>query len=325
MPEETQLRSKIAVHQAGKTLSDFLSSRFRYQTKETWERLIEEGKVTIDDKKAEPCQILQKGDWVAYSVVLNEPPVDKNISIVHEEETFLVASKPGQLPSHADGNFIKNTFIYLIGETLKKRGWKGEVQLVHRLDRETSGLMVVAKDKNSHRKLVEQFEKGTVEKEYLSIVRGKVEKEAFEVQGAIGKDPASQISIRHKVVPDGTPYSKASLTYFKKLEDLKDSTILQCIPKTGRTNQIRVHLDSIGHPIVGDKLYGRTDEEFLEFVRHVKAGGDVTFEGKLGAPRQLLHASKLTFSHPQTGERVTFEAGWPEDFRQYIETNSKQG
>ena len=318
MPEETQLRSRITAQQAGTTLSDFLSTRFRYQTAEAWEKLILEGKVTINEKKTDPGQALQKGDWVAYSVVLNEPPVDKNIAILHEEESFLVASKSGSLPSHADGNFIKNTFIYLIGETLEQKGWKGEPRLVHRLDRETSGLIVVAKNKESHRKLVDQFEKGTVEKEYLAVARGKVEKSAFEVQGAIGKDPSSQISVRHKVVPDGTPFSKPSLTHFEKLENLKDSTLLKCIPKTGRTNQIRVHLDSVGHPIVGDKLYGRTDEEFLEFVHHVKAGGDPAFGGKFGPARHLLHASRLAFIHPITGTKVTFEAPVPEDLAQYL-------
>ena len=321
MSEETQLKSKIAIQQAGKTLSDFLSSRFRYQTREVWEDLIEKGKVTLNGNRAAPQQLLQKGDWVVYSVVLNEPDVDKNIRFLHEEESFLVAFKPGRLPSHADGNFIKNTFIYLVNETLKNKGFKGEAHLAHRLDRETSGLMVVAKTKESLRKLTDQFEKGTVEKEYLAIVRGHVEKEAFNVQGAIGKDPVSQISIRHKLVPDGTPYSKPSLTYFEKLEGLKDSALLKCLPKTGRTNQIRVHLDSIGHPLVGDKLYGRTDEEFLEFIRHVKAGGAPSFEGRLGANRHLLHASKLTFLHPVTEKKISFESERPEDFTSYIEAH----
>ena len=322
MPDETVLQSKVPQHQAGKTLSDYLSNRFRYQTREAWDKLIIAGKVTLNQKPALPLQPLQKGDLVSYSVILKEPPVDKNIQILHEEESFLVASKPGQLPSHADGNFIKNTFIYLITETLRDKGWKGDVRLVHRLDRETSGLMVVAKTREAHLNLTRQFEAGTVEKEYLAVARGRISECKFEVNGAIGGDSASQISVRQKVVPEGTPFSKPSLTYFERIQDLKNGTLLRCVPKTGRTNQIRVHLDSTGHPLVGDKLYGRTDEEFLAFISHVKAGGDPAYPGQMEVPRHLLHACKLTFDHPVTNKRISFEAPLPPDFQKFIQTHA---
>lgn len=318
MSDETILQSKVPMNQVGKSLSQYLSTRFRYQTQEIWESLIHEGKVTVNGKAVAPEQKIQKGDLVAYLVALKEPPVDKNIQILHEEPGFLVAAKPGQLPSHADGNFIKNTFIYLMNDHLRSKGWKGEAHLVHRLDRETSGLLVVSKDPAIHAKLVRQFEEGTVGKEYLAVVKGRVSGGQLEVKGSIGKDPNSQISIRHKVVPDGTPYSKPSLTQFEKMRDLKNAALLLCIPKTGRTNQIRVHLDSIGHPLVGDKLYGRTDEEFLEFVKYVKEGGDPSFGGKLETARHLLHASKLSFDHPLSGERVTYEAPMPPDMVEYV-------
>ncbi|HJT25213.1 MAG TPA: RluA family pseudouridine synthase, partial [bacterium] len=272
--------------------------------------------------KADPALLLKKGDLVAYSVVLNEPPVDRNIQILHEEDSFLVAVKPGQLPSHADGNFIKNTFIYLITQMLRDKGWKGDVRLVHRLDRETSGLMVVAKTRESHLNLVRQFEQGLVSKEYLAVAKGQTREETFEVNGAIGRDPESQVSVRQKVVPEGTPFSKPSATVFEKLKDLKEATLLRCLPKTGRTNQIRVHLDSVGHPIVGDKLYGRTDEEFLEYVKYVKAGGDPAWPGHLESSRHLLHAGKLAFSHPTTGQKVEFTAEMPADMQNFIKSNS---
>jgi 23S rRNA pseudouridine1911/1915/1917 synthase len=265
-----------------------------------------------------PDQVLNPKDLVAYSVVLREPPVNRGIQILYEEEDFLVASKPGLLPSHADGNFIKNTFIYILSETLRERGWKGKSQLVHRLDRETSGLMVVAKTQAAHLGLVKQFEEGLVEKEYLAVAQGEIAEENFQVEGVLGRDPASEISIRRKLLPPGTPFSQPSLTRFEKVRTLRGATLLRCLPKTGRTSQIRVHLDSIGHPLVGDKLYGRSDGEFLEFVRHVKAGGDPSWPGKLEAPRQLLHASKLDLAHPGTGARLTFEAPLPADMAEYI-------
>jgi RluA family pseudouridine synthase len=319
---ETTLRSKIPMNQAGASLLDYLSSRFRYQTRETRAELIALKKVTVNGQAAAPEQALRKGDEVAYSVVLKEPPVDRNIQILHQEETFLVTAKPGNLPSHADGNFIKNTFIHILSETLRNEGWKSEVKLVHRLDRETSGLMVVSKSKEAHAKLVRQFEEGTVTKEYLAVVKGEVERECFEISGAIGKDVKSQISIRRAVVPEGTPHSQPSLTLFERVQVLKGATLLKCVPKTGRTNQIRVHLDSTGHPVVGDKLYGKTDAEFLEFVRRAKAGEG--FEGP-EPYRHLLHAQKLGFSHPVTGAPLTFEAPLPEDMRDYIQKHASGG
>lgn len=319
MPEETVLQSKVPAPMAGKILAEYLSQRFRYQTRDAWVDLIRSGKVTVNGEKASPALPLRKGDRVAYSVVLKEPPVDRNIQILHEEDSFLAAVKPGQLPSHGDGNFIKNTFIYLITQMLRDKGWQGDLRLVHRLDRETSGLMVVAKNREAHLNLTRQFEEGLVTKEYQAVAKGQIAEASFEVIGAMGRDPESQVSVRQKIVPPETPFSKPSLTYFEKIKDLKDATLLKCIPKTGRTNQIRVHLDSIGHPIVGDKLYGRTDGEFLEYVKFVKAGGDPSWPGHLEVSRHFLHASKLAFDHPDTSRRVVFEVDLPQDMGKFIE------
>src|ERR1700677_4082031 len=254
MTEETTLQSKVSSTQSGQSLLDFLSNRFRYQSPDIWKRLIIDRKVTVNGFPVSPSHILNSKDLVAYTVLLNEPPVDKNIKILHDEETFLVAVKPGNLPSHADGNFIKHTFIYILTELLKKRGVTGKLNLVHRLDRETSGLMVVSKNRQAHQKLTQQFESGTVSKEYLAIARGIIVEDSFEVNGAIGRDSQSQISVRQKVVPNDTPVSKRSLTLFEKIKQLPASTFIRCVPKTGRTNQIRVHLDSIGHSLIGDKI-----------------------------------------------------------------------
>jgi len=323
MTEATILQSKIASLQAGQSLLDYLAQRFRYQSRDSWQTLIENRKVTINGLTVSPAQILKSKDIVAYEVVLNEPPVDKNIGILHEEETFLVGVKPGNLPSHADGNFIKNTFIYILKERLTSQGYKGKLNLVHRLDRETSGLILVSKEKHAHQKLTQQFENGTVVKEYMAIVRGIVSEGSFEVGGEIGQDTESQISVRQKVFKNETNGSKKSLTRFEKIKSYSTSTLLRCVPKTGRTNQIRVHLDSLGHSLIGDKLYGRSDDEFLEFIRHVKAGGDPSWPGHLETSRQMLHASRLSFKHPITEKMVTFEAPLPQDFTEYLENQIK--
>jgi 23S rRNA pseudouridine1911/1915/1917 synthase len=194
----------------------------------------------------------------------------------------------------------------------------GPVKLVHRLDRETSGVMVIGKTDDAHRNLVRQFEDGAVKKEYLAIARGVIAEDVFQVSGAIAPDEESAISIRKKVVAEGTNGSRTASTQFEVVERFADSTLVRCLPATGRTNQIRVHLTHIGHPLAGDKLYGRTDEQFLEFVRRAREGnfGPLPW---MEAPRHLLHASRLSFKHPSTGKSISFYSPMPDDMRVYIE------
>ena len=365
--EPTVLKSKVPLRGTGMKLIDYLSQRFRYQTRDSWDRLIAADKVLVNGEPADPDRPLAHGDTVAYTVVLEEPVVDADVRIIHEEESFAVAIKPGQLPSHADGRFIRNTFIHIVSRMLEealpltpgpkrpgpepakpgpgrpsppanKAGGGGNtvgpahmaplgvparsrVMLVHRLDRETSGVMVVARNKGAHADLMRQFAAGSVDKEYLAVAKGLIEGGPFEVKGWIGRDPASTISIRHALFPEPRTGARDSVTAFEPVRLLAGATLLRCVPRTGRTNQIRVHLASIGHGVVGDKLYGRTDAEFLEFVEFVKAGGDPSFDGRVGTPRQLLHASRLAFDHPVTRMRVSFEAPMPADMAGYVEAN----
>ncbi len=318
MTEETTLSSRITQNSAGQRLIDYLCGRFKYHGRDRWIEIITEGHVTVNGASSDPGYALKKNDTLSYTVVLREPPVDSAIAIIHEEESFLVAVKPGNLPSHADGNFIKNTFIYILRQRMAGGGYSGPVKLAHRLDRETSGIMVVGKSDRAHRNLVKQFEEGTVEKEYLAVARGAVAEDTFYVGGAIGPDEGSSISIRKKVVPEGTPGSRPAFTRFEVIERFAAATLLRCLPATGRTNQIRVHLDHAGYPLIGDKLYGRNDEQFLEFVRRARAG---LFDPLpwMEAPRHLLHASRLTFSHPATGEPLSFSSPMPDDMTLYIE------
>ncbi len=321
--EPTTLESKIHASAAGKSLIEFLTSRFRYHSPDEWRALIVRASVRVNGQASVEEHPLVQGDIVSYTVVLREPPVDRDISIIHEEDTFLVANKPGNLPSHADGNFIKNTFIYILNETLRARGFTGKANLVHRLDRETSGLLVVSKEARAHRALTGQFETGSVGKEYLAVARGVVAEDRFEVGGAIARDTDSSISIRRRVVPEDTPDSSPSKTLFEVEERLRGATLIRCRPLTGRTNQIRIHLAHAGHPLIGDKLYGRSDTEFLEFVRRARAG-DASPLPWLEAPRHLLHAQVITFTHPERGDTVRFEAALPPDMRTFIEERRGQ-
>lgn len=320
MIRETTLSSRITLKFAGRSLMDFLTQRFKYQTREEWERMIGLGKVTVNGKAITPDYLLKKNDIVAYADVRSEPPVDLNIQIIHEEETFLVVNKTGNLPSHADGTYIRNTLIFLLRERMASKGFRGVLHLAHRLDRETSGIIVAAKTKDAHRALWEQFENGTVKKEYIAIARGVINNASFEVKGYLVPDHNSCISIRKKVVVDDGPDAKYSATAFEVMERFASSTMVRCRPVTGRTNQIRAHLHHAGHPLVGDKLYGRTDDEFLAYVRNVKAG-NYDLLPWLETPRHFLHASRLIIHHPISGEPLTFDAPLPEDIQSFIRNN----
>jgi RluA family pseudouridine synthase len=318
MPEKTTLSSVINKNNEGFQLIDFLSRRFKYHTLEKWAELILNADVQVNGAVSSSDYILKNKDIVSYSVVLNEPPVDTSIRIIHNEDTFLAAYKPGNLPIHADGNFIKNTFIYLLKKTMSEEGYNGYLKLAHRLDRETSGIVIVAKTKDANRALARQFEAGAVDKEYIAVVRGLLPNDSFEVGGAIAPDPVSSVSIRKRVVPDSSPNAQSALTRFEVIERLSSYTVVRCLPATGRTNQIRVHLAHIGYPLAGDKLYGRSDAEFLEFVREARAGRFDPLPW-MDAPRHMLHASAIAFMHPVTGEHISFKCPMPEDMIAFIE------
>ena len=320
MTEETTLFLRISSLFAGRGLLDFHTQRFKYQTCEEWELEIGRGKVTVNGKAATSDYLLQIDDIVAYSFVHIEPPVDMNIQIMYEEESFFVANKPGNLPSHAYGSYINNTLIFLLRQRLADKGFLGALHLAHRLDRETSGIIVIAKTKTAHQSLLQQFEARTVEKEYIAIVRGVINDSSFEVKGFLVPDSDSRISIKKKVVSDDAAGAKYSATAFEVMERFASSTMLRCRPVTGRTNQIRAHLAHAGYPLVGDKLYGRTDDDFLLFAKNARAGC-YDLPPWLETPRHLLHASQLIINHPISGELLAFNAPVPEDMESFVRNN----
>lgn len=306
-PESTTLRSRVPPRAAGTALVDYLAARFRYRSRAQWAAAVVAGEITLDDAQVDAEHALRGGEVVAYAEERREPAVDTAIEVLHEAESWVVAFKPGGLPCHADGAFLRTTFARLLAQRLERP----KVSLVHRLDRETAGLLVVAKTRRASRALHAQFEARTVEKVYRAVVHGTVAEDEFAVDAPIGRAPASEISIRRAVVAADAEGAQAARTKFRVLDRVAHESgprsILEVRPVTGRAHQIRVHLEHAGHPLVGDKLYGRSDADFLAWLDHVKAGGDPAWSSRLGAPRHLLDAVALAFDDPETGERRRFE------------------
>jgi 23S rRNA pseudouridine1911/1915/1917 synthase len=260
-------------------------------------KLIEDGHVRVDGA---PCAIRRKmksGEVVEVDLV-PRPAEDGfraeeiPLAIVHEDDHLLVVDKPAGLVVHpGSGNWAGTMLNALLHhapqvERLPRAG------IVHRLDKDTSGLLVVAKNEATQLALVRQLQARTVSRTYLALVRGRIDKPG-SVDAPIGRHPVHRT--RMAVVPGGKP----AVTHYRVREKLTAHTLLECRLETGRTHQIRVHLASLGHPLEGDAVYAGRAPRLFE--------------------RQALHAWKLAFIHPANGKEVAFESPMPEDFRDLLE------
>jgi len=222
--------------------------------------------------------------------------------VVFEDEDILVLNKPSGLlvlPDRYDLS-VSNLF-----DLLNDR--YGRIFVVHRIDKETSGLIVFAKSEESHRSLNHQFERRTTEKVYAAICVGESEKEGGEIDSPISGSPGRKGKM--KTVPGE---GKEASTLYKVIEHFAGYTVVEAQPKTGRTHQIRVHLSSINLPILGDSLYGGGNGFYLSAI---KPGYRMKEEEKPLLSRVALHARRLSFSHPKSGERVSFESELPKDMK----------
>ena len=312
------LRSRVPADARGMRLLDFLAERFRYHDRARWQRELAERRLSLDGRPATGDEPLRAGMRLVYEKQHVEPPVDDRIGVLHEDEDLLAVDKPAHLPMHADGPFIRNTLIGL----LRTRRGEPDLQLVHRLDRETSGLCLVAKSQRAQLSLQQQFRDGTVQKTYAAVVHGRVAG-PLHIDLPIGHKNGAEVRLRRSAAPDALQ-PRPARTDCTVLEHGSSRTLLACQPRTGRTHQIRVHLEAVGHPIVGDRLYGRSDADYLAFVRHVKAAGSV-HDVPHGEPdRQLLHALEIVFDHPGAGRRTTLRAPLPPVFGEFLHSTTSR-
>jgi 23S rRNA pseudouridine1911/1915/1917 synthase len=282
--------------EAGLRLDQALARLLPKESRTRLARLVEQGAVLVDGESARPRHKLRGGELI--EVTLLARPEEEAfraeaiaLDIVHEDADVLVIAKPAGLVVHpGSGNWAGTMLNALLHHVLALKGLP-RAGIVHRLDKETSGLLVVARHEAAMQDLVRQLQARTVKRTYLAIARGVVAA-AGTVDAPIGRHPTQRT--RMAVVPGG----KSAVTHYRVRERFAAHTLLECDLETGRTHQIRVHLASIGHPLEGDPVYGG--------------------RGVRRLPRQALHAWKLAFVHPGSRERVHFTAPPPADFEALV-------
>ena len=316
------LTCKVDSYRSGWSIVDFLAHRFPYHTREGWTTRVCDEWVHVNDAAVSADHVVRKDDAVAYTILHAEPPVDDRYQVVFEDEHYLAVAKSGNIPVHACGIYIVNTLI------ARLRADFGEnVNLVHRLDRETSGVVVLAKHKEANRLLARMFERGEVAKEYVAIVHGRVAQDEMTIDAPIGKiDARFQYPVEYAWGKENDlatylpkrlvdPAGKQARTRVRVMERHADVTAVAVLPEQGRTNQIRVHLSHAGHPIVGDKIYSLSGEVREEQLRE---GLTERVKAALLLPRHALHCQALSFTHPLEGSRAELCAPVPEDMSRWL-------
>ena len=300
-PESLQrrkVRSTVDWSSAGQNLINFLCSRFPYRDRNGWIDVIKKGEISINGKTAVPESLLAMHDIIEYQPgELPEPPADMNYEIVFEDEHLLVINKPGNLCVHPAGPFFKHTLWHMLCSKY------GDIHFINRLDRETSGLMIAAKDKQS----ASLFAKKDliIQKVYTVMVYG-VFPQTYKASGYIYKDYNSSVRKKRSFAAEKPEVpSETAETLFELISSCGTYSTLRATLFTGRMHQIRATLCSLGYPVVGDKLYGPDESLYLK-----QKTESLTEEDKklLVLSRQALHSSFLTFIHPVSGETLSFSS-----------------
>lgn len=287
---------------AGKRLDIFLAGVIPELTRSQAKKLIREGLVKVDGQVVRPKYLVKPGQKIA--VIIPPPekvelvPEEVPFEIIYEDEDLAVINKPPGIVVHPAAGHTKGTLVHGLLNKLKGlSGIGGELRpgIVHRLDKDTSGLLVVAKNDLAHRALIKQFKAREVKKIYLALVHGVPRKREGQIDLPIGRHP-----VHRKKMSTKARVSREAITLWRVIKTFKKAALIEARPLTGRTHQIRVHLAAIGHPIIGDPLYGGQRPQ-----------GPKT-------PRQMLHAFQLSLTHPRSGKRLEFQAELPKDFKEVL-------
>jgi len=285
---------------AGTRLDRFLANELQQFSRARIQQLIRSGAITLEDKTVRPRDPVRAGNRVR----LTEPPLEQTehlpeaipLDVLFEDEDLIVINKPAGLVVHPGAGHREHTLVNaLLSHCRDLSGIGGQERpgIVHRLDKETSGCVVVAKNDAAHQKLSMQFASRTVEKIYLALAKGKFRNRAGVIEAGVARHP-----VKRQRMTASSARGRSAKTEYRILGEKENVSLVECFLRSGRTHQIRVHLKHIGHPVLGDRVYAPKLAK--------------------GFPRQMLHAWKLGFEHPRTGRRMNFKAALPNDFQEAL-------
>lgn len=313
-------------------LDVFLARHLSWRSRSSVQNLVREGNISLDAStpdhprgcgefalETRPGRRLRHGSRVLIEIpehlrlAATARPTEELV-VLYEDESVIAVDKPPMLVVHPSGRHLTDTLIQRVHAVYESERLHRDMRprLCHRLDRETSGIVLIGRDPFAHQDLMRQFEQRKVGKQYLAIVAGGPQFESGVVDLPLGQARASSIRLKMAVVADGQP----SQTEWSVVRRYVGRTLIACRPKTGRQHQIRVHMDAIGHPLIGDKLYG-LDEQIFQRA----ADGELTpaDDEVLELPRHALHNHMLEFTSPKSGERVRVESPLAPDLQRYLD------
>ena len=330
MAEALETSITVADEDAGKRLDQFLAARLDL-SRARIQQLISEEKVRVEDGQAKPSLKLHGGERIAILGPAERPPLravaeEIPLDIRYEDDDLAIINKPAGMMVHAGAGATEdarnrgtlvNALLHHFGNL---SGVGGEMRpgIVHRLDKETSGLIVVAKNDESHRQIAAQFARREVQKKYLTLVHGWIKKDSGTISASISRDRArrTRMTTRHSG-------GREAVSHYQVVRRIDSPygkfTLAEVKIDTGRTHQIRVHLSSVGHPVVGDTLYGAPREMRPHRLKHGTAPA-------LSLPRNFLHAAQLELAHPRSGAKIALSSALPQElvaFQEAIDTSRK--